>query len=126
MFAVGKTIASRIYGFIAVIGPGWDRPAARDDGGRLRCGGYGRPGWAVLAHLDTVALYTQDASCSYLARKFQSLLTKLTSSRKESKESDVPKEPEWQRASAALCPKPAHGENEAKSHHAVTMVGPGY
>ena len=70
MFAVGKTIASRIYGFIAVIGPGWDRPAARDDGGRLRCGGYGRPGWAVLAHLDTVALYTQDASCSYLARKF--------------------------------------------------------
>ena len=56
MFAVGKTTASRIYGFIAVIGPGWDRPAARDYGGRLRCGGYGRPGWAVLAHLDRVAL----------------------------------------------------------------------
>eukprot|EP00964_Phaeocystis_antarctica_P053729 scaffold31546_cov66-Phaeocystis_antarctica.AAC.17 len=42
------------------------------------------------------------------------------------KQSDVPKEPEWQTASAAVCPKPAHGENEAKSHHAVTMVGPGY
>ena len=70
--------------------------------------------------------YRRRTSFSYLARKFHTKLRHPAETETETKQSEVRKEPAWDRASAAVCPTPAHGENEAKSHHAVTMGGPGY